>query len=542
MLQRFQFQTVFIGHVTDRERAEVRQPRFRTHRSELRVIDHDFVTRKLVRPSLDFREAGSETSFGMFLGVGERFGHILIVTNPIVLTWVLRDLELFCGSWGLFLHLTDEVPAYNLLSTQWYSSFNQPMSWTGNSSGFWNRHRWLLWTAGIVVGVVLLASFMSRGEVVPVRTAVAQRTTIRSVVSTNGKVEPVENFEAHAPVGTTVKTLLVKEGDHVQKGQLLLEMNDVEARSAAARAWAQMRSAQADLGAVQSGGSQEELLTLDANLGKARTARNTAQRNLEALQRLLKDGAASPGEVRAAEDQLQRTTADVTLLEQKQKGRYSSPEIARVEAQKSEAQAAYEAAEDALVQLNVRAPFSGVVYSLPVRQGAYVNAGDLVLQEADLSKVRVRAFVDEPDVGRLVGGEPIEVTWDALPDHIWHSSVTMIPSLIKLHGTRNVGETTCVVDNPDLKLLPNVNVGVTIITAEHHDVLTVPREAVHQEDSRNYVYQILNDELSRRDVQTSISNLTQVEVTGGLPDNALVALAPLNSKSLRNGLAVRVVH
>jgi HlyD family secretion protein len=185
---------------------------------------------------------------------------------------------------------------------------------------------------------------------------------------------------------------------------------------------------------------------------------------------------------------------------------------------------------------------SGIVYSLPVLEGAYVNPGDLVLQEADLSKVRVRAFVDEPDVGRLVGGDPIEITWDALPGRIWHSRVTLIPALIKLHGTRNVGETTCVVDNPDLKLLPNVNVGVTIVTAEHHEVLTVPREAVHQEDSRTYVYQIQNDELSRRDVQTSISNLTQVEVTGGLPDNALVALAPLNSKPLRNALAVRVVH
>ncbi len=416
------------------------------------------------------------------------------------------------------------------------------MSWTGNSGGFWNRNRWLLWTAGIVAGVVLLASFMSRGEVVPVRAAMAQRTVIRSAVSTNGKVEPVENFEAHAPVGTTVTKLLVREGDHVKQGQLLLQMNDVEARSAAARALAQIRSAQADLGAVQSGGNREELLTLDSDLVKARTERNTAQRSLEALQRLQKDGAASPGEVKTAEDKLQRTQADLTLLEQKQKGRYSSPEIVRVEAQKAEAQAAYDAAEDALRQLNVRAPFSGVVYSLPVLQGAYVNPGDLVLQEADLSKVRVRAFVDEPDVGRLVGGDPIEVTWDALPGRIWHSAVTMTPAVIKLHGTRNVGETACVVDNPDLKLLPNVNVGVTIITAEHRGVLTVPREAVHQEENRTYVYQIQNDELLRRDVQTSISNLTQVEVTGGLPDNVLVALAPMNSKPLRNGLAVRVVH
>lgn len=416
------------------------------------------------------------------------------------------------------------------------------MAWTGNSSGFWNRNRWLVWTAAIVVGVVLLASFMSRGEVVPVRAAMAQRTIIRSAISTNGKVEPVENFEAHAPIGTTVKKLLVREGDHVKKGQLLLQMNDVEARSAAARALAQIRAAQADLGAVQSGGNREELLTLDSHLTKAHSERDAAQRNLEALQRLQTNGAASPGEVRAAADQLQRAQADLTLLEQKQKGRYSSPEIARVEAQKSEAQAAYDAAQDALRQLNVRAPFSGIVYSLPVLQGAYVNPGDLVLQEADLSKVRVRAFVDEPDLGRLVGADPIEVTWDALPGRIWRSTVSMTPALIKLHGTRNVGETTCVVDNPDLKLLPNVNVGVTIVTAEHHDVLTVPREAVHQEENRTYVYQIQNDELVRRDVQTSISNLTQVEVTGGLPDSVLVALAPLNSKPLRNGLAVRVVH
>lgn len=416
------------------------------------------------------------------------------------------------------------------------------MSWTGNSSGFWNRNRWLLWTAGIVVGVVLLASFMSRGEVVPVRAATAQRTTIRSVVSTNGRVEPIENFEAHAPVGTTVRKLLVREGDHVKKGQLLLQLNDVEARTVAARALAQIRSAQADLSAVQSGGNREELLTLDSHLSKARTERDTAQRNLEALRRLQTNGAASSGEVKAAEGQLQRANADLTLLEQKQKGRYSSPEVARVEAQKSEAQAAYEAAQDALRQLNVRAPFSGVVYSLPVLQGAYVNPGDLVLQEADLSKVRVRAFVDEPDVGRLVAADPIEVTWDALPGRIWRSTVGMTPAVIKLHGTRNVGETTCVVDNPDLKLLPNVNVGVTIITVQHQNVLTVPREAVHQEDSRTYVYQIQNDELRRRDVQTSISNLTQVEVTTGIPDNVLVALAPMNSRPLRNGLAVRVVH
>jgi HlyD family secretion protein len=362
------------------------------------------------------------------------------------------------------------------------------------------------------------------------------------VISTNGKVEPLQSFEAHAPVGTTVKKLLVKEGDRVKKGQLLAQLDSADANSQAARALAQVRASQADLSAQQSGGNQEEVLTLQAQLVKSRTGRDTAQRNLEALKRLEQQGAASPGELKQAEDQLAAADADLKLSQQKQKQRYSQPEIDRVEAQKAEAQSAYAAAGNILSQLNIRAPFDGVVYSLPVHQGAYVNPGDLVLQEADLSKVLVRAYVDEPDVGRLERGQKIDLTWDAMPGRIWQGSVSSIPSTVKLLGTRNVGETTCVVDNQDLKLLPNINVGVTIVTAEHQNALTVPREALRLDGSKTFVYQIVNNELKRRDIQTSISNLTEVEVTSGVADNALLALASTNSKPLREGVAVKVIR
>jgi len=412
---------------------------------------------------------------------------------------------------------------------------------TNHSASFLTRYRWIAATLAIAIAVILFAS-LSRDPAVPVRAVTAQRGIIRSIVSTNGKVEPLQNFEAHAPIGTTVKKMLVREGDHVRKGQLLVQLDDAKARSQAAQAKAQVLAADAGLSAVQSGGNREEILTLDSQISKARTDCDTAQRNLDALRRLRQQGAASPGEIKNAEDQLKRANTDLNLLLQKQKNRYSQPEISRVEAQKSEAEAALAAAEDVLDQLNIRAPFDGIVYSLPVLQGAYLNPGDLVLQEADLSKVRVRAFVDEPDIGRLAPGDKIEVTWDALPERTWEGTVSVIPAVIKLHGTRNVGETTCVVDNKDFKLLPNVNVGVTIITAEHRDVLTVPREAVHQEDSKAYVYEIVNNELQRRYVQTSISNLTKVEVTGGLSENAVIALGPLNSKPLHNGLAVKVVR
>jgi HlyD family secretion protein len=375
-----------------------------------------------------------------------------------------------------------------------------------------------------------------------VRTTTVERGPIRSLISTNGKVEPIRNFEAHSPGATTVKHLFVREGDHVRQGQLLLQLDDADLRSQAARAQAQIKAAQADEADVDTGGTREEILTTDAQLIKARSARDAAQRNLDALRRLQQQGAASAGEVKQAEEALQQAQADTTLLEQKKKDRYSRPEVARVQALGAEAQAAYSAAEDALGKSSVRAPFDGIVYALPVKQGAYVQTGDLLLQEGNLSQMLVRAFVDEPDIGRLAPGEKIEVTWDALPGRIWTGVVSTVPSTVKLRGARNVGEVTCTLDNHDLRLLPNVNVGVTVITAEHSGVLTLLREAVRMDDTKPYVYQVADGELKRREVEVSLQNLTQVEITGGLPEKSVVALSSADAnKPLVDGAHVRVV-
>ncbi len=409
----------------------------------------------------------------------------------------------------------------------------------GNSSGRQPRHWWV--TALAILGaVIVLAAFVShRDAAVPVRTAVVERSSIRSLISTNGKIEPVNNFEAHAPVSTNVRRVFVKEGDSVNKGQLLLVLDDADARAQAARAETQLRTAQAELSAAKRGGNQEEVLSLEAQLVKAGTDRDSAQRNLDALKKLAQQGAASAGEVREAEDTLARAAAQLTFLQQKQTKRYSSAELARVEAQLAEGQAASDAAEDVLAKSNVRAPFDGIVYALPAKQGGFVAAGDLLLQVADLRKVVVRAFVDEPDVGRLAPGDPIEITWDAVPGRVWRSALTAIPSTVKLRGSRNVGETTSIVDNKDLKLLPNINVGITIVVAEHDNVLVVPREAVRMDDSKPYVLQVVGHGLKRRDVETSLSNLTQVEVSRGLSAKDVVAINASNGKPIGDGTQVK---
>ena len=394
---------------------------------------------------------------------------------------------------------------------------------------------------GVLAALAVIPIFTRPGPL-KVRATKVERGPIRSLISTNGKVEPIQNFEAHSPVATTVKRLLVKEGDHVRRGQLLLQLDDADLRSQAVHAQAQMKTALANQSDLTTGGTQEELLTLDSELIKARSIRDAAQRSVEALRRLQQEGSASVGEVKQAEDALERAQADTTLLEQKKKDRYSGPEAARVQAQGAAAQAAYDAVEDALEKSSVHAPFDGIVYALPVKQGAYVQTGDLLLQEGDLSQMLIRTFVDEPDIGRLANGQKIEVTWDALPGRIWSGNVSTVPSTVKLRGARNVGEVTCTVDNHDLRLLPNVNVGVTIITAERSGVLTLLREAVRMDDTKPYVYQVVDGELKRRDVEVALQNLTRVEITAGVPENAVVALSAVDTKPLADGARVKVVQ
>lgn len=409
-------------------------------------------------------------------------------------------------------------------------------------NGVNGRRTWIILVL-VVLAVILLAAFISmRRSLVAVRVGHADRETITSGVSTNGKIEALNNFEAHAPMATTVSKVYVKQGDWVKPGQLLLQLEDTDARLQAARAEAQLKGTDAEISAIKNGGTQEEVLTTRNALVKAQTDRDAAQRNLQAMQRLLQSGAASQAEVDAAQNQLRVADANVQLLQQKLNGRYSQPEIGHAQAQQSEARASLAAAEQLLKDSNVLAPGVGMVYSLPVHQGSFVNAGDLLIQIADLHKVRVRAFVDEPEIGKLQPGQRVEVTWDAFPGRVWQGTLERLPTTIVQRGTRMVGEVTCVVDNSDLKLLPNTNVSVAVVTGRQENALTVPREAVHQDATGQYVFQVVNGELKRRDVKTSLSNLTRVAVTSGLPDDAVLALGTTNLRSLSDGMAVKVVN
>ncbi|MGA8529627.1 MAG: efflux RND transporter periplasmic adaptor subunit [Acidobacteriaceae bacterium] len=401
---------------------------------------------------------------------------------------------------------------------------------------------WII-TAIALIFVFYGVHLLTRGKL-PIRVAVATIGNLTSTVATNGKVEPQpqENYEAHAPFPGIVQAVYVHEGEKVPAGKLLVAMDDSEARAKVAGALAALRGAEADDQAAQHGGTREEQLSLGGELAKAKLDRDQAQHDLNALEKLQTSGASSPSEVASAKSRLAADDSSIQVLQQRQTSRYSTMDLAHAQANLQDAQAGYAAALDALQHAIVHAPFAGTVYSLPVSRTEFVQQGDRLLSMADLSKLQVQAYFDEPEIGKLQVGQPAVIAWDARQNEVWHGRILRLPSTIIAYGTRNVGEVLVSIDDNHDALLPDTNVRVTVTVANESNVLTVPHDALHFEQGASYVYRLEGDTLHRVPVAVGTVNLTDVQIVSGLKAGQKVALNTTNGQPLSDGVPIEEVQ
>src|SRR5262249_41789953 len=145
---------------------------------------------------------------------------------------------------------------------------------------------------------------------------------------------------------------------------------------------------------------------------------------------------------------------DIDALTRKRAALVGASDKSVAEALFREGQAAAAQARRRIAQAEIRAPISGVVYNLPARTGAYVNAGDLIASVGTLDRLRVRVYIDEPELGRIAIGQPVTITWDALPGVSWSGAVDKLPTEVIALGTRQVGEVFCAIENRNRKLVP----------------------------------------------------------------------------------------
>lgn len=393
----------------------------------------------------------------------------------------------------------------------------------------------------VLVAVFFVARDLLR-EKLMVQEAQAVREPLKSTESTNGKVEPEKNYDFYSPLATTVKAVYVQSGDRVAAGKLMIVLDDVEARARVAAAESGLKTAQAAEYAATHNGTQAERQASDAEIEQDRLARDQAQHDLDALAKLAANGAAAAGEVTAAKQRLASAQASLDAAERSAHDRFSPEEIARAEAAVRDAQASLDAARQVEAQTQIYAPVAGTVYGLDAAPTEFAEAGKLLLQMADLTHERVRAYFDEPDLGRLAVEQPIVIKWDAKPGVEWHGHIERLPVTVVTYLNRTVGEVLVQIDDSSAGLLPDTNVTVTVTTSTQPDVLSIPREALHFENGNPYVYKVVNGSLLRTPVTTGTFNVTRQAILSGLNEGDWVATGTASGQPLQEGVPIKVMR
>jgi HlyD family secretion protein len=402
------------------------------------------------------------------------------------------------------------------------------------------NRRWV-WVGAVIllIAVYFVARSLTRDRL-PVKVAEAAQSPLSSTIATNGRVEPESNHEIHTPVSAIVKAVYVQPGDQVAVGKLLMQLDDVDARAKLAAADSGVKTAQATFEAATHSGTLEQRQAAAADVERNQLEREQAQHDLDALVKLNSTGAASPSEVAAARQRLATAEANLHAAQVSSQQRYSQAEIDRARAALQEAEASRQAAQQVLAQTAVRAPISGTVYSLNVKATEFAEQGKLVAQIADLHHLKVLAYFDEPEIGRLTVNQTATIQWDAKLGTIWHGHIERTPSTIEQYETRRVGEAIIHIDDsPDGQLLPDTSVRVTVTTSSEANALSIPRDALRSESGKTYVYKVDGDELKKTFVTTGTLNISQVAIVSGLKSGDWVATGTTTGQPLQEGVPIQ---
>src|ERR1700683_5155236 len=307
------------------------------------------------------------------------------------------------------------------------------------------RNRILIFLLAATVLALILIKVSGRQPVAKISAVTPIRQNIIASISSNGKVEPISPFVMRAQLDTFVEKIYVVEGQNVKKGQRLLDLNVKDAQAQLAQAQAKLLSAEESLRVAKGGGQPAEAAQATGALATAVAQRDRLQRTHDALQRLIDQHAATTADLAANDVELAKAQAEVTRLTavKQQFDRSVTLDTNSAPLAVQQAQSTIAALEEKVRNGRIVAPLDGTLYSLPVKTGDYVHLGDLLAEMADLTKVRVRAFIDEPEIGALAPNQPVRITWDALPNRVWNGRTETVPKQVVARGSRRLGGTPC---------------------------------------------------------------------------------------------------
>ncbi len=304
----------------------------------------------------------------------------------------------------------------------------------------------------VVVSLTVVANQRQAGRGTEVRLEAISARDLTAIVTASGKVEAKTKVDISADITGRITRLYVREGDLVEAGQLLVQIDPAQYQSAVSRAEAFLASSEANL------------LQSRANMDQAKRQMDRSlsiqQTNPDLIAREVVEQAQQQYEVSLATFQANRAAVD-------------------------QARASLQEAKDNLAKTRLFSPIAGRVVRLAVEEGEVAVPGTfsretgLLMTVADLSVVLAKVDVDETDVVRLSPGDSVGITIDAFPDTTFIGRVTKISNSAKLTaaagGDQAVDfEVEVTLDNPPSDVRPDLSATARIVTDVRPQTLSIP--------------------------------------------------------------------
>src|SRR5215468_5408350 len=355
----------------------------------------------------------------------------------------------------------------------------------------WQRAGIALGVAALLAGIVWFSVHQANKGLVTVQTTrVAKVDSLISQVTASGEVKPTTYTNITAQGFGRITDILVKEGDHIKKGDRLLLQENVQAN---ADVQAQAATINSNESGVQAAGAsykaaQADLIQQEANLEKAKL-------DYDRGQGLYKDGLIPKQDF----DQRKTSYDAAVAAADSSQARVSSlkAQLDQTRAQVNQNRAVLVRTQDVLRKTTYTSPINGIVSYLPVRLGEYVvpgiqNAnGSFLMTLSDMSVVTAEVKVDETDIVNVRMGQDADVTIDAVPGKTFHGKVTDIGSqaVLRSSGLATTQSTTSTqeakdfkvvvtLDSPPENLRPGLSTTAKIRTAEKKNVVAIPIQAL----------------------------------------------------------------
>ncbi|WP_437573343.1 efflux RND transporter periplasmic adaptor subunit [Sorangium sp. So ce887] len=339
-----------------------------------------------------------------------------------------------------------------------------------------------------------------------------RRGSLTETAAASGKIEPDVQVEVKSRAAGQVIELLVKEGDHVEAGQLLVRLDPMDAERKLAETRVARDRVKADLGAAQ------------ASLSAADLERKNNEVSQQIAEKSAELGLGSTDTARSAAHSTKVAGANMTLRR---------AQVTAAQAQLKQAELAVQDAETRVKEMQIYAPIAGTVLDVAVEKGTLVSSaltnvsgGSAVMTLADLTNLRIVGAIDEAQIGRVAPGQRVDIRVDAYGDRVFQGVVDRVSPLGKEVSSVVTFDVEIVVNDKEASLLRSgMSADVEIVTAEQKDVLLVPLLAVQSAGKRRFVRLTSGEE---RPIKTGATDGTHMVVVEGLSEgDDVLASAPV---------------